>query len=68
MSKKNKAPTPKDTGATEGKPVWDFAHGRRCPRCQSTDTEARSTQGGVQYRLCRRAVCRHTYSVVGRQI
>lgn len=48
--------------------VYDFSHGKRCPRCKTTDTVARSTQGRVQYRRCLRAVCRKTYSVVGRPV
>lgn len=51
----------------EAKPVYDFSHGRRCPRCQTTDTHCRSTQGGTQYRLCLRAVCKHKYAVVGKR-
>lgn len=59
----------KKTNPVKEKEVaYDFAHGRRCPRCGTLDTEARSTQGDIQYRRCKRGVCRHAYSVVGRPI
>lgn len=58
---------PPSADPIEAKPVYDFSHGRRCPRCQTTDTLCRSTQGGIQYRKCLRAVCKHNYSVVGVQ-
>jgi Zn ribbon nucleic-acid-binding protein len=65
MSKKKKT-----TEGTEAKSRYDFSHGRRCPRCKAddNDTFARSTQGGVQYRQCRRAICRHKYTVLGKEI
>lgn len=64
---------PRDTENTEKaeKTVYDFSGGRRCPACNSSDTEARSTQGGVQYRHCRRIGCEHhhrNYAVVGKEI
>ena len=37
----------------------------KCPRCKTIDTEAYSTNGNIQYRRCRRAVCRHRYSIFG---
>ena len=40
----------------------------KCPRCQTVDTEAYSTQGNIQYRRCRRAICRHRYHVIGTPI
>lgn len=54
---------------SSGPPPCDFpVKSRQCPRCGSWDTQARSTQGNVQYRICRRAVCRHSYAVVGRMV
>jgi Zn ribbon nucleic-acid-binding protein len=53
------------------KPLYDFAHGRRCPGCKGTDTVAVSTQGSVQYRSCRYALCEYShknYPVVGKRI
>jgi Zn ribbon nucleic-acid-binding protein len=53
------------------KPVYDFAHGKRCPTCKGTDTIATSTQGDVQYRQCRRVGCRSyrkNYTVVGKEV
>ena len=44
---------------------WAFPTKSACPRCKVLDTEATSTQGDRQYRRCRRAVCRHKYSVKG---
>lgn len=44
---------------------YSFPTVSRCPRCGATDTIATSTQGKVQYRRCLRAVCRHTYHVIG---
>lgn len=35
----------------------------KCPRCGATDTVAYSVHGNIQYRRCRRAVCRHNFSV-----
>jgi hypothetical protein len=35
----------------------------RCPRCGMADTIATSTQEGVQYRKCRRPICRWRYKV-----
>lgn len=53
------------------RPVYGFAHGKRCPACASTDTEARSTQGNIQYRHCRRVGCPNhhkNYAVIGKEI
>ena len=50
---------------------YGFDHGKRCPACQSTDTEAKTTQGQIQYRHCRRVGCRHyhkNYVVIGKKI
>lgn len=40
----------------------------KCPRCRSVDTEAYRTDGKIQYRRCRRAVCRCRYHVIGTPI
>jgi|GEM_PF-3661910 len=61
-------PQGESIAAAEEVVVYSFDHGRRCPRCQSVDTVARSTQGHVQYRRCVRAVCMHRYAVVGKEI
>jgi hypothetical protein len=47
---------------------YSFPSKSRCPRCQTTDTQVRSTQGSVQYRVCLRAVCKHKYTVLGKAI
>jgi Zn ribbon nucleic-acid-binding protein len=50
---------------------YDFAHGRRCPGCRGLDTQAVSTQHGIQYRTCARVGCkfyRKNYPVVGKEI
>jgi hypothetical protein len=60
-------PNPRATA----EPVYDFSHGRRCPACHGTDTFATSTQGGIQYRTCRRVGCRYygkSYPVVGKPL
>jgi len=36
-----------------------------CPRCGAMDTVAYSTKGRVQYRRCRRPVCRRNFTVRG---
>jgi len=56
---------------SDKKQVYDFANGKRCPGCKGTDTVAVSTQGNVQYRSCRYALCEYShkhYSVVGKEI
>lgn len=56
----NPSPEPK------GEVVYSFPTRSRCPNalcCQSLDTEAVSTHGGVQYRRCRQCGCR--YKVIG---
>ncbi len=50
------------------KAVFSFPTRSRCPRCRAIDTVALNTKGGVQYRQCRRAVCRHKYTVLGRKV
>ena len=40
----------------------------RCPRCGSTQTHCRSTQGKVQYRICNHPICRKTFTIIGRRI
>lgn len=57
MSKKKKA-----------KARYAFPSAGQCPRCGSFDTEAYSTQGKIQYRRCRAAICRWRYSVRGVKI
>ena len=47
---------------------WSFPTPSKCPRCQTIDTEAYSTRDKVQYRRCRRAICRHYYHVIGTPI
>lgn len=37
----------------------------KCPRCRGVDTVAYRTDGKIQYRRCRRAICRHRYQVRG---
>jgi Zn ribbon nucleic-acid-binding protein len=69
MSKKKSNETQIEPG--EGKPLYDFSHGKRCPACKGTDTEAKSTQGSVQYRQCRRVGCRNyrkNYVVIGKEL
>lgn len=36
----------------------------KCPRCDTRDNIAVSTQGRTQYRKCRRAVCRYSFKVI----
>jgi len=48
--------------------IYVFPTKSRCPRCGTTDTVATSTQGAVQYRRCRRGICRHKYAVRGAKI
>jgi len=67
----------RELGATDGGQVSAPAEGARkysfpspvkCPRCGATDTEAYSTKGRIQYRRCRRAVCRRNFTVQGEQL
>lgn len=44
---------------------YAFPTKSRCPRCGVTDTKAVSTQAGIQYRQCQRAICRKSYAVFG---
>lgn len=55
--------------ATEVKvPVYAFPSRARCPRCQGTHTEQRSTAGELQYRRCMAPMCRHAFKVYGSPI
>jgi len=49
---------------------WSFPTVSRCPRCGTTDTICRRTDNklGRQYRICKRAVCRKTYTVFGEKV
>lgn len=58
-------PPPAETVKKVKKVKYAFPSVSRCPRCGVTDTAATSTQGDTQYRQCRRAVCRKSYSVQG---
>lgn len=66
-NRKRKADGPLvERDAGQRKVVYEFpGKGRQCPRCKCWDTQARSTQGNVQYRICRRAICRQSYTVIG---
>ncbi len=71
MSKKKQQATEITETTEAARKAYDFSQGRRCPACGSLDTEARSTQGNVQYRRCRRIGCENhhqNYSVVGKEI
>lgn len=48
-------------------PVYKFWNKARCPRCGGVDTEAYGTHGPIQYRRCRGAVCRWTFTVTGKE-
>lgn len=50
--------------------TWSFPTVSRCPRCGSTNTICRRTDGqnGVQYRKCRMAVCHYNFSVQGKKV
>ncbi len=50
------------------KAVFSFPTRSRCPRCRAIDTVALNTKGRVQYRQCRRAVCRHKYTMFGKKV
>lgn len=56
------------TDEKKEKITYSFPTQSRCPRCRTTDTIATSTQGKIQYRRCLRAICRHTYTVIGMKI
>lgn len=57
------------TGPATPRPsVYAFGTKSRCPRCGSTQTQATSTQGNIQYRQCQMPICRHKYSVFGKKI
>jgi Zn ribbon nucleic-acid-binding protein len=47
---------------------FSFRTVSKCPRCGTTDTQAVSTQGNVQYRTCRRIGCLHHYTVIGQRV
>ena len=47
---------------------YSFPSKSRCPRCKSLDTVAVSTQENIQYRLCRVAICRWKYAVIGGKV
>lgn len=46
--------------------IWPDGY-TTCPRCLTGDTVAYSTNGKIQYRKCRRGVCRHRFTVRGRR-
>lgn len=46
--------------------AWAFPTKARCPRCQSVNTEQKSTQPPIQYRKCRD--CGYTFKVTGERI
>ncbi len=50
------------------KDSYSFPTRSRCPRCGAIETEAYRTDGKVQYRRCRRAVCRINYQVIGTKV
>lgn len=63
---RKKRPRKKEAAPGPQAPAYEFpAAGKQCPRCQSWDTKAASTQGNVQYRQCQRGICRHRYPVMG---
>jgi hypothetical protein len=47
-------------------PEYVFPKNAICPRCKTTDNYVTSTQGQIQYRKCRRGICRERFSVGGR--
>lgn len=47
---------------------YAFPSKSKCPRCKSLDTVAVSTQKNIQYRLCRVAICRWKYTVLGEKV
>ena len=61
MSKKTNKPI-------QVQPTYAFPTRSRCPRCESTDTIALSTQDKWQYRKCQVPVCRKRYTVEGKPI
>lgn len=38
-------------------------NGSQCPRCRATEFEVLEIRGGLEYRECRRAVCRERFHV-----
>ena len=48
-----------DVETSDGRVRYAFPTVVRCPRCDTVNTVARATNGPVQYRMCRNAVCRH---------
>lgn len=54
--------------AKKQKPIYSFPTRSICPRCGSSQTQAYSTQGQIQYRKCLSPICRHNYSVRGKRI
>ncbi len=54
--------------AAKTKAIFSFPTRSRCPRCRAIDTVALNTKGRVQYRQCRRAVCRHKYTMFGKKV
>lgn len=61
-----KVTPPKDS--EEQKDVWAFPSKSACERCGTLDTQAVSTQENTQYRRCLRAICRHSYKVIGEKV
>lgn len=47
---------------------YSFPTVSRCARCGSSQTQAYSTHGNVQYRKCLVAVCRNRYPVIGTKV
>ena len=64
----NNSPTPAEEILKKSKEVYAFPTKSRCPRCGSTDTEATSTQDGIQYRKCKRGICNWKYWTRGTKI
>ena len=66
MARSKKRKTAKGAGVATAEPKkYSFPSKSRCPRCHGTGTRATSTQGDVQYRECKVAVCRRKYTVRG---
>jgi hypothetical protein len=42
---------------------YTFERNPECPRCHARDTVAVKTAGCIQYRKCRRAICRQDFKV-----
>jgi hypothetical protein len=58
-------PVETGNGARPSEPQYAFPTKGRCPRCQTTDNVAESTQGKWQYRRCRRATCQRKFRIEG---